>query len=127
MAQRLKSGDLSIQSDSNVYVNSKYVNGNPGILLVHASWCGHCVKFMPVYTEIAQNFKQKGDRFNVVAIESEELKDKNINLKLNITGFPTILFFDQKGRVMNAYKGSRNKDMIMNEICNVYHHCISKH
>ncbi len=127
MIKELKSKNIIIKADSNAYIDKVLLKENPGILLVHADWCGHCKRFIPVYKELADTFSKNGDRFNVFSIESAELTDKNVVQRLNVVGFPTIYFFDQNGLIMNSYNGSRDKDSLLNQICKVYHHCISKH
>lgn len=102
-------------------------NGNPGMLLVHADWCGHCKHFIPVFRQISQQLNQDSITFPCVAIESEELKadDGKLSKALNIEGFPTLLFFDQSGKIIGNYDGQRDKSSILKSICNVYHRCMN--
>jgi thiol-disulfide isomerase/thioredoxin len=116
----LKASDFTIKG-SEVYVNK--CDGNPGMLLIHATWCGHCVKFGPTFNEIADTI---GKDFCCSSIESEELNDQ-LSSALKFQGFPTIKFFAQDGKLIGDYNKERNKETILTEICQVYHHCISKH
>jgi thiol-disulfide isomerase/thioredoxin len=115
----LKTRDFAIKG-SDVYINK--CDGKPGMLLIHAKWCHHCVKFISTFNEIADTI---GKDFCCASIESEQLNDKLSNV-LKIQGFPTIKFFDQKGKIIGEYNKERNKQTILTEICKVYHHCISK-
>lgn len=122
----LNTNDFIITNDNTVYLKNKITNGEPGMLLIHATWCGHCKHFIPIY----QNLSRKlGVRFPCVAIESEELKKDNGKLSkaLSIEGYPTIKFFDQHGKIVKDYNGNRNEKDILNNICQVYHHCVTKH
>lgn len=115
--------------NDNVFINPQVMNGNPGIVLVYAHWCGHCKRFMPIYQNMAAQLNQAGDSFVCLAIESDELKKDNgvISKSLNIEGFPTIFWVDQKGKVLGQYKGDRDANSILTQVCDVYHHCIQYH
>lgn len=115
--------------NSNVFINPRIMKGNPGIILVHANWCGYCVKFMPTYKKIAAQLNQEGDSFACLAIESEELKKDNgaVSNALSIEGFPTLFWVAQDGKVLGQYKGDRDPNTILTQICDVYHHCIQYH
>jgi len=125
--------DLTINNfkviNSSVFINPQIMKGNPGILLVHATWCGHCKHFMPTYQEIAAQLNKAGDSFACLAIESEELKENNgaVSKTLNIEGFPTMFWVAQDGKVLGQYKGNRDVNTILTNVCDVYHHCIQYH
>jgi thiol-disulfide isomerase/thioredoxin len=116
-------------TNNGVYINTDITNGEPGILLIHATWCGHCKRFAPIYQKLSQKLNQYGTKYPCVAIESEELKkdDGTLSNALSIEGYPTIKFFDQYGKIIGNYDGNRNENDILNTICQVYHHCVTKH
>lgn len=116
----LTASDFKIQGD-NVYVTKN--NDNPGMLFIRANWCSHCVHFISTFNEIADSI---GSDFMCASIESENIT-QDLSTALNIQGYPTIKFFDQSGKIIGEYANERKKDTILNEICKVYHHCISKH
>lgn len=116
----LKANDFTIQG-SNVYVNK--CDGNSGMLLIHATWCNHCVKFSSTFNEIADTI---GKDYCCTSIESEELNDQ-LSSALKFQGFPTIKFFDQSGKIIAEYNKERNKETLLNEICQVYFHCQKFH
>lgn len=122
----LNSNDFIITHDNSVYIKPNITKREPGMLLIHATWCGHCKRFAPVYQKLSQKLRA---RFPCVAIESEELKSDNGKLSnaLSVEGFPTIKFFDQHGRIVGDYNGNRNEQDILDNICKVYHHCVAKH
>ena len=65
--------------------NEGYANNNskPTMMLFHAKWCGHCVRFMPEW----KKFKNQA-KINVVEYEADEDSDKmSAN---NVKGYPTI-------------------------------------
>jgi thiol-disulfide isomerase/thioredoxin len=121
----LKAKDFKITKES-VFIKG---NGNPGLLLIHASWCGHCKNFVPTYQSLCKKLNKKGDNFPCLAIESEELKQDKGTLSnaLGVEGFPTLKFFDQYGKIIGDYNGNRQEKDLLATICKVYHHCIIKH
>lgn len=104
-------------------------NGNPGMLLVHASWCGHCKNFSPVFQSLCKKLNKKGNDFPCLAIENEELSADGGKLSnaLEIGGFPTLKFFDQHGKIVGEHSGGRDEKTLLDKICKVYHHCIVRH
>ena len=63
------------------------------------------------------------------AKENDELKKDNgaVSNALNIEGFPTLNWVDQNGKVLGQYKGDRDPNSILTQVCDVYHHCIQYH
>lgn len=121
---KLTANDFISNSDG-VYINTNITKKNPGMLFVFANWCGHCHKFMPIFNDLQ---KQLGSDFPLVSLEDIELK-KNTKLSqnLNVQGFPTIKFFDQRGKIVSDYNKNRDKQTILEHICKIYHHCINYH
>lgn len=105
-----------------LYVDPKLLNGKPGMLLIHAHWCGHCKNFKPVFNDLV---KGVGNEFVFTSIESEELKNsQELSNSLNFQGFPTIKIFDKKGKIMGEYQGPRTSEAILKYICKVYNYCM---
>ena len=120
----LRSEDFKSNSNQ-VYINTDIVKGNPGMLFIYASWCGHCHRFMPIFNELQE---QLGPNFPLVSLEDTELdKNKQLSRNLNVNGFPTIKFFDQSGKIISEYNKSRDKQSLLDHICKIYHHCIIYH
>ena len=115
--------------NNNVTINRSIMNNNPGILLIHATWCGHCKHFMPVYKNLSSRLNQLKDSFTCLTIESEELKKDNglLSKALGVQGYPTICWVAQDGKIIGQYNGNRNLESILSEVCKVYHHCIEYH
>jgi len=105
--------------NNRVYVKNGF---KPGMLLIYATWCGHCRTFKPTYNEICA---QLGKDFVCTQIESEQLgKDDTLSSALDFSGFPTIKFFDQTGLIIDTYTGNRSKSDILKSICDTYHYCV---
>ena len=121
---KLGSNDFIIKSDG-VYINPSITKKNPGMLFVFANWCGFCHKFKSTFNELQQ---QLGSDFPLVSLEDTELnKNTNLSKSLEVQGFPTIKFFDQRGKIIGNYNKNRDKQTILEHICKIYHHCINYH
>lgn len=65
------------------------------VILVHATWCGHCTRLLPLWKDCI-----KKSKLNIVNVESDalnHLKEKNQShmftkfLDENVQGYPTLL------------------------------------
>jgi len=109
-----------------VHIKNSY--GNPGLLLIHASWCGHCKRFVPTYQSLCKRLNKNGNDFPCLAIEESQLNKSDVLADaLDVAGFPTLKFFDQNGKIIGDYKGGRDETDLLDTICKVYHHCITRH
>ena len=109
----------------NVFVDVNTGNRKPGLLLIHADWCGHCKRFQPIFNELHDKL---GDEFPLVSIEDSELQNNPKLIKaLNFKGYPSMKFFDQRGKIIGDYTGERTKESLLKHICNVFHHCVKYH
>lgn len=121
----LKGTDFTIV-DKAVIIDKKLTKGKPGMLLIWATWCGHCVKFKPTFNQLCRLL---GDSFPCTSVEDTELKlNKDLTEALSFKGYPSIKYFDQSGKIIGDYTAiDRSKESILNNICDVYHHCIENH
>lgn len=112
-------------TQNGVYIHPQITQGNPGMLLIWANWCGHCQRFKPTFNELC---KQLGKDFPCTSIEDAELSNDELKSALDFRGYPTIKFFDQSGKIIGEYNGgNRSKDALLAHICDLYHHCIKYH
>lgn len=111
-----------IKRGNKLYINKNKINGSPGMLLIYANWCGHCVRFKPTFNQI---HKKIGKDFSMASIEHGDFEnDKDFIKALNFRGYPSIKFFDQHGQIIGDYNNERNESSILSHICKVYHHCM---
>jgi len=94
----------------------------PSVALVHASWCGHCKRFLPEYNNFAESFgttsgKQASPSVPLVAkIDAAKYKqDLNSGSYIGmneVQGFPTTLFFNGDGSTYEVYNGPRTAEAL---------------
>lgn len=93
------------------------VNNKPGMLLVKAEWCGHCSRFMPTYQRLTQRL---GKNFPCAYIDESDMTHE-LSDSLGVRGFPTIIFFDKYGRIIEHYNGSRDESELLKKVDEMYH------
>ena len=88
-------------NNNNNNTTEGYANNNskPTMMLFHAKWCGHCVRFMPEW----KKFKKQA-KINVVEYEADEDSDKMS--ENNVKGYPTIKCRTSSGDV-KEFNGER--------------------
>ncbi len=89
------------------------------ILFVKADWCPHCKVAKP---ELEVAAMQVG-RLPVFAVDSE--RDKATIRKLNIDGYPTILYRSDRGRI-SKYVGPREGRRIADWACGRSSACLPR-
>ena len=86
-----------------------------GVLLLHASWCGFCKRFMPTWEELT---KTEGDvRYRCIDADANQIGDftlpSGVRLGELLKGFPTIILFD--GTRHALYGGERTLEAVQAE------------
>jgi len=82
------------------------------LLIVKASWCGHCKRAMPDFERLVSSSPiTKSDGSSVTVRMLDDATDKAEISNLNVKGFPTILYRSADGSVSN-YNGERTYDGI---------------
>ena len=116
MIRELKTKDFKVTQNE---IQIRGVRG-PGMILVHQKWCGHCVRFLPVYADLDTRV---GHSFPLVSVEGDAI-DPALMRKLVDQGFPTIKFFDKNGFITKySYNGERDINSLLRYICDNFHTC----
>ena len=97
-------------------------------LLIHATWCGYCKRYMPTHKLIAKNLynnKSSKDCTNLIVamMEGDKFRDQiNQVLGKDIPGFPTLVMKKADGTI-NFYipdENARNLSTLLNYLMNYY-------
>ena len=79
------------------------------LVMFYTNWCGYCKKIKPQYSLAASEVK---DKHIIAAMDMERPDNNQARKKFNITGFPTLLYF-QNGEVKYTFEGDNTKDGII--------------
>lgn len=81
----------------------------PVLVMFYAPWCGFCKTLKPEYSGAATELKPK---YVLAAIDVNRPENAVIRKLYNITGFPTLLYYEG-GRMKHTFEGENNKAGIM--------------
>ncbi|CAH2103869.1 unnamed protein product [Euphydryas editha] len=79
------------------------------MIMFYAPWCGYCKSMKPDYVAAASELK--GEAF-LAAIDVSKPGNSKIRQMYNITGFPTLLYFE-KGQLKFPYNGDNKHQAIV--------------
>ncbi len=79
----------------------------PTIAFFYVDWCGYCKRFMPIYGEVAKEYKNK---FNFAVVHCEKPENEKIVKDFEIHGFPTLFIIDKRVNYNFPLSGSVTKD-----------------
>ncbi|XP_038058107.1 protein disulfide-isomerase A5-like [Patiria miniata] len=81
----------------------------PILLMFYAPWCGHCKKMKPEFAGAAKELK---DSAVLAGLDVDIPTNYEVRTAYNITGFPTILYFED-GQRKYDYGGERDQNGII--------------
>jgi len=87
-----------------------------------APWCGYCVKFKPIYEDVGELL---GGSFPLFYMDCDKYSEFS-RRKLNINGFPTVLYINTEGKPYKKYTNERSWKVMINDICKEAKVCSSK-
>jgi thioredoxin-like negative regulator of GroEL len=76
--------------------------GTPKIVDVYTDWCGWCKRFEPTFNQAQAKF---GSRIDFERINAEAPGNKELTQSWGVRGFPTIVFFDGSGKIVDIVRG----------------------
>ncbi|XP_055549541.1 protein disulfide-isomerase A5 [Wyeomyia smithii] len=77
----------------------------PVLVMFYAPWCGFCKTLKPEFSAAASELKPK---YVLAAIDVNRPENSIIRKQYNITGFPTLLYYEN-GRMKHTFDGENNK------------------
>lgn len=75
------------------------------MIMFYAPWCGFCKQMKPDYAAAATELKP---HHVMAAIDVNRPENAKVRKMFNITGFPTLLYFEH-GALKQTYEGENNK------------------
>ncbi|XP_037826152.1 protein disulfide-isomerase A5 [Lucilia sericata] len=82
----------------------------PMLIMFYVPWCGFCKRLKPDYSKAATELKSEG--YILAAMDVEKQANAMARRTYNITGFPTIMYFEN-GKMKQIYESDSNKEAIM--------------
>ena len=89
--------------------NESFQSDKIRLVLYHAPWCPHCVKFMPAWNALGDNKKINGKNVELEAIDCEATPEEAE--RANVSGFPTIKLYN--GDESHEYDGERDGETLI--------------
>ena len=65
----------------------------PMVVMFYVDWCTYCRRFMPIFGEFANKYK---DKYSFAVINCDKLMYEKMVKDFNIMGFPTVFVVDKK-------------------------------
>ncbi|HIS89216.1 TPA: redoxin domain-containing protein [Candidatus Avigastranaerophilus faecigallinarum] len=65
----------------------------PMVIMFYVDWCGYCRKYMPIFGEFADKYK---DKYSFVAVNCDNPDNTKLVEKFHIMGFPSLFVSDKK-------------------------------
>ena len=88
-------------------INSLVGNGKSKVVLVYATWCGHCRNMMKAY-HAAASLERSVEWYRIEAASSPSVSRRN-----DLKGFPTIYAVSPDG-TLSQHNGSRDTSTLIN-------------
>ena len=81
--------------------------GNHKLVLYYAEWCGHCKVAKPEFAKLGSTQTIGASTVDIQTVNAEE--DKEAMKGVNVRGYPTIILYDPKGKIVEEYGGERTE------------------
>ena len=90
------------------------------ILDFETEWCGWCKKLDQITFKDRSVIDYANNHFISIKIDGEKGEGNNLTKKYNVTGYPTILFVDEKGNEIDRILGYKDPKHYLNELKRIH-------
>ncbi|KOB77845.1 Thioredoxin domain-containing protein 5 [Operophtera brumata] len=80
------------------------LDGN--FIMFYAPWCRHCTEFEPIWSELAELVNTRDSKFAIAQVDCTQ--HANLCQEVDITGYPSLLYFHKSSFSPVEYKGTRD-------------------
>ncbi|MBY0357132.1 MAG: hypothetical protein K2W82_03950 [Candidatus Obscuribacterales bacterium] len=111
-------GSAQAASSTNVASASggrTFAKGRLKVMEFYTDWCGVCKKFAPVFESVRSNY---GGRCDFQQLNAEDPGNEKIVQRYQIGAYPTTIFADSSGAMVNRLAGSCGEDALKSLIDN---------
>lgn len=131
--------DVSVQDFDGKSVKLAQFKGKPTIITFWATWCSPCIKEMPHFSKLVEeyqgklqvlavavgdtredtlNFAKKNPAYKVTWLfdPEEDIEASPVAKAIGLTGLPTNLFLDADGKVVDYWRGLGSTDDLVKKI-----------
>ena len=125
--------------ENNKSVPLSKFKGKLTIITFWATWCGPCIKEMPAFSKLVEDYQGKlqviaiatgDDRVDTLAFKNKhpdykvtwlldpdwEKDESNLAKSFGIIGLPTNLFIDADGKVVDYWRGLENTEALVKKV-----------
>lgn len=79
----------------------------------YTSWCGPCKMMAKKYFTLETVGKQFNKKFICLKIDAEKEDGPELAKKYEVKGYPTLVFTDASGKVVNRVLGMKNEEQLL--------------
>lgn len=65
----------------------------PMLIMFYVDWCGYCIKYMPIFGELAKKYERK---YSFVAVNCDKPENLDLVKTFHIVGFPSLFIYDKE-------------------------------
>ncbi len=105
----------NLATQARVPQTGDFARGKIKIIEFSTKWCRVCKIFDPVFDQVQRSNKY-GASCEFKRLDGEEAQNQQLLAKYGVTGFPTTIFADSKGKQITRFSGGTNADGLMSYI-----------
>lgn len=102
-ALAVNNGNDGTPSSAPIQLGNQPSAQTPKIVDLYTDWCGWCHRFEPLFEQAQVKY---GNQISFVKENGEARESRSIVKKYKVHGYPTLLFFDENGKLVKRVNGA---------------------